>query len=361
MNMGGEMLYILDQRLKAQNIPSDKSSKVLQDVIRTMFDSRFLGELFKPQPVYSNQSIRQIFDRLAHSSIMRLNESSMDKLYDLMTMGVKHQILCCTYPEQMMQVTLNHLDILKKIVGPSTAFDALEAASVLTMEKYGVFTTGDFCTLRQTILRFFYNRRVKVSVFLADNLQNNDASICIPRNGPVPPLCSVPGTIKFADGSQKSIPVNGASLCEPPVVKHRLRVTDPSCILGYNLYSKDRSPTHSSSASKTASGGQTSSAPAAPAPAPTPSITKEQALGELNLLASLIGSSAPAETFKLNLFPASSSFTSSSSSSSSSMYDIITIDTVSSRATGKDSVQDFDLPESSSSGGDDLLDLMDNA
>ena len=30
-----------------------------------------------------------------HSSIMRLSESSMDKLYDLMTMGVKHQLLGC--------------------------------------------------------------------------------------------------------------------------------------------------------------------------------------------------------------------------------------------------------------------------
>ncbi len=38
INLGGEMMYILDQRLKAQAIPSDKGSKVLNDVARTMFD-----------------------------------------------------------------------------------------------------------------------------------------------------------------------------------------------------------------------------------------------------------------------------------------------------------------------------------
>ena len=32
------MLYILDQRLQAQNIAVDKSCKVLHDVVRTMFD-----------------------------------------------------------------------------------------------------------------------------------------------------------------------------------------------------------------------------------------------------------------------------------------------------------------------------------
>ena len=37
--------------------------------------------------------MRAVFDRLAHSSIMRLNTNSMDKLFDLMTMAVKYQVL----------------------------------------------------------------------------------------------------------------------------------------------------------------------------------------------------------------------------------------------------------------------------
>ena len=69
----------------------------------------FIDELFRPQDVYSMHSVRQIFDRLAHSSIMRLNESSMDKLFDLMTMGFKYQMLACSYPQELLHVTLNHL------------------------------------------------------------------------------------------------------------------------------------------------------------------------------------------------------------------------------------------------------------
>ena len=52
---------------------------MLQDVIRTMYNPKFIAELFRGQDVYNMQSTRQIFDKLAHSSIMRLNESSMDK------------------------------------------------------------------------------------------------------------------------------------------------------------------------------------------------------------------------------------------------------------------------------------------
>jgi hypothetical protein len=36
--------------------------------------------------------MKAMFEKLAHASIMRLNPASMDKLYDLMTMAVKHQV-----------------------------------------------------------------------------------------------------------------------------------------------------------------------------------------------------------------------------------------------------------------------------
>jgi hypothetical protein len=76
LNLGCEMVYILEQRLKAQGIQQDKTAKVLQDIVRTMFDRSFLSEkLFVPQDMYSLHSTRKIFDRLAHSSIMRLSES----------------------------------------------------------------------------------------------------------------------------------------------------------------------------------------------------------------------------------------------------------------------------------------------
>ena len=101
INMGGEMIYILEQRLRAQSISQEKSSKgmkllqqhglgipclltayfaVLADVVACMFNEKFIEELFRPQPVYSQKATRLVFDRLAHSSIMRLNTNSMDKV-----------------------------------------------------------------------------------------------------------------------------------------------------------------------------------------------------------------------------------------------------------------------------------------
>ena len=56
---------------------------VLHDIIGSMFNKRFMAELFKPQDAYSKKAMRTVFDRLAHASIMRLNSASMDKVINL--------------------------------------------------------------------------------------------------------------------------------------------------------------------------------------------------------------------------------------------------------------------------------------
>jgi hypothetical protein len=68
VNMGGEMAYILEQRLQAirisitlkfvrftlacfqaQNVGDEKSTKVLCDIVAVMLSKSYLDELFEPQ------------------------------------------------------------------------------------------------------------------------------------------------------------------------------------------------------------------------------------------------------------------------------------------------------------------------
>ena len=87
-NLGGEMIYILEQRLQAQNIALDKSKRgssivlvslfqyyyfnlficpalpaasVLQDVMNAMFSAKFVEELFKPQEVRASVLFKTLF------------------------------------------------------------------------------------------------------------------------------------------------------------------------------------------------------------------------------------------------------------------------------------------------------------
>nr|XP_053627109.1 protein OSCP1-like [Cherax quadricarinatus] len=127
LNLGGEMMYIIDQRLRAQNIVPDRAAKVRNDIISIMLNRRFVDELFKPQELYSRRALRTVFDKLAHASIMRLNTPSMDKLYDLMVMSVKQQVLLCRQPGDLLLVTLNHLDALRSFATAPTVLSQVES------------------------------------------------------------------------------------------------------------------------------------------------------------------------------------------------------------------------------------------
>ena len=61
-------------------------------------------------------SIRKIFEKLAHSSIMKLNAASMNKLFDLMLMGFKYQVLQCCQAEEITHVTIKHLKTMHSMV-----------------------------------------------------------------------------------------------------------------------------------------------------------------------------------------------------------------------------------------------------
>lgn len=82
-NLGGEMIYILDQRLKAQNVAKDKAARILNDSVKTMFAQSFIDQLFEPQKIFSINYTKTIFDKIVHSSIMTLNATSMSKVLSL--------------------------------------------------------------------------------------------------------------------------------------------------------------------------------------------------------------------------------------------------------------------------------------
>ena len=74
-NLGCEMIYILDQRLRAHAVSSDKAATVLNEIAYFMFDETVMNKLFTANEMYSVRSTQLIFSRLAHSSIMRLSAS----------------------------------------------------------------------------------------------------------------------------------------------------------------------------------------------------------------------------------------------------------------------------------------------
>ena len=94
---------------------------------------------------------------------MRLNESSMEKLLDLMTMALKYQFLRCSCGEDILDVALNHVMAIKQISQSNPEIlNLVLQAELLLHEAYDTMSMFDFRELRQQLALFFQDRKVKV-------------------------------------------------------------------------------------------------------------------------------------------------------------------------------------------------------
>ena len=89
------------------------------------------------------------------------------------------------------------------------------------------------------LCKFLQDKRVKVSLFLQDGIQNLDGTIVVKRDGPVPSGSEVPGAVRYfgADGARTgadSFSLLAASGATPAVVGNP-GDAKRHCTLGSNM------------------------------------------------------------------------------------------------------------------------------
>ncbi|XP_039676952.1 protein OSCP1a isoform X2 [Perca fluviatilis] len=367
INLGGEMLYILDQRLHALNTSDDNSEKVMNDIVGTMFGKDFMDELLKPQQLYSHRTMKTVLTRLAHASIMRLNPASMDRLYELMIMAFKYQVLLCPRPKDLLLITYNHIDTIREFVKDTPVVgNKVDETHRKIIETYSSLPEGEFQLLRQTLLIFFQDMHIRVSLFLKNQLQNPNGRFSLSTSGPVPYGMDVPGLIRTFDRKGREVrrsefPTGGSYTS--PIRKGCFELHGDRVIrLGMNMYTVNHpEETHTSKAHSVKTDD-------------TPNLLAKE---ELNLLARLMGSMKAddmpkTETgFQINLFPTDQEEEEEAETSSGAeepLFGVINIQAMQDEQAATQLAQIVgqfaegeEQPENlSSSKGDDLLAMMDD-
>ncbi|XP_016958689.1 protein OSCP1 [Drosophila biarmipes] len=120
VNLGCEMLYVIDQRLKAQQIAQDKSVQVIHDVTTVLLEPKFIDSLLNGSKSNSAQLLtaehcKFMLNDIATCSLMRLDEQSMSKLWNLMTMVYKWQLFVSRHQHHLLEITFRHLDAVYRL------------------------------------------------------------------------------------------------------------------------------------------------------------------------------------------------------------------------------------------------------
>lgn len=152
---------------------------VLTDVVTVLLHPRLLDELFLPQPVATHAVLKQLLQDISTTSIMRLDDYSMSKLWDLMTMILKWQLSVATN-QNIFDITRRHLNSAATLLPPYFPKSLIEQA----MHRFDLlvqkFSNDDYKCLNNTLILWFSEYHTKISVLLRLGLQKKDGTFSLP-------------------------------------------------------------------------------------------------------------------------------------------------------------------------------------
>lgn len=238
-NMSSEMIYIIEQRLTAQSVEKARAAKVLADITAAVFNASLVHEVFRPHNAITFAILRSIFEKLAHSSIMRLNEPSMSKLFDLMVMVFKYQVFACPKPSDLLAISDNHLGSIEKMIeGNDKICETVHKVRDRFKEYYQPVDEIGLGQVRYSILNFLKDIHTRVSIFLREGVQATDGRFVInAENIRVECECQVPGVVRYFQAEEQSTSGGGADLVR---VEHfeaggQYYIDDMPTTLGHNM------------------------------------------------------------------------------------------------------------------------------
>ena len=239
VNLGSEMLYVIRQRLIAQRVGKQKARRVMNEITSTMFATDFVDQLFVPTALYSMGDVLKIFHRLAHSSIMRIQEASMTKLFELMVVGVKYQILMARSEHDYLRICLCHLDILRGYVHKESEM-LLDYIQEKLQHTYGMLSANKLRSLKEALYDFFAGKHVRISVLMKLQLQRPDGLMRIDLGKCCPPQIAPPGKLRVFDatGAVSQVVDLDLEVCKLGLVEFDEEIQDGLAVLGENLYTK---------------------------------------------------------------------------------------------------------------------------
>jgi len=210
LSLTSEMLYVLNQRMVAQAIDRSKQRDVIVAILQKAFEPSFLSKLYMPSasnPVNIGDNLhaelRLMFQSFAHASVMRLAKPSMDKLYDLMIMCFKYQMMHLRSAFELHATILNHLDSLelmlespheffenrkdatetyKKPTETSSSSKIIRDAKRQYIQYFAQKSDIEFEFLRQKLLCFVQDQHTRISMFLRHSVQDEKGRFIMTRS-----------------------------------------------------------------------------------------------------------------------------------------------------------------------------------
>lgn len=197
INLGCEMIYIIDQRLTAQDIAKDKSAQgeniieflhlhlnmidyflVIREVTSALLAPHFFQYICTTfsEELISIAQIRILLSDIACCSLMRLDHHSLDKLLDLMIMVFKWQMFLISNPDELLNITFRHLHGIGKLIPEQAKMILIDQANQFFFTQWNQLGEENRYGVVRRLNKFLSPFNIRISLLIRMKLQARDGA-----------------------------------------------------------------------------------------------------------------------------------------------------------------------------------------
>lgn len=153
---------------------------VLRDLSRVLFDEKLVVQLMNPHPcqhILTVQQCRILLTDIACCSLMRLDVTSMDKLWDLMIMLFKWQLhMIRESPSRLLELTFRHMDGVSKLMPEMRKTLLVDACKRCLIDFWETCTQEEITDLMDKLDAWTHPFNVKISILIRTGFQRSDGT-----------------------------------------------------------------------------------------------------------------------------------------------------------------------------------------
>ena len=123
-------------------------------------------------PLDSQEVVKALLERIVHSSIMRLGNDSLDKLYELVFMAVKYQMFSAPEPQSLFDITMAHVESWSLMTeGDPEILLQVQHVQSLLVQHFKNASPWTWMGIRQSLLNYLLPNKTRVTIFLKRGYQ----------------------------------------------------------------------------------------------------------------------------------------------------------------------------------------------
>ena len=176
-NLGSEMVYILNNRIKSLDIVEQKRNSILCQIARNLYQGEeYLKMISDSTSLMSLEGLHNLLNKICHKSVITLDPSSFGKMIEMVLMALKKDVLLMKNDFGLRSVTINHFEGVDKIVKDRSITEPMRK---LLEEHFSRMGLLDYSQVKRDILNLLIFKHSKISIYLKDEIQENDAHFII--------------------------------------------------------------------------------------------------------------------------------------------------------------------------------------